>query len=132
MTFEPPKPAGSPDNRMKLLRELSTRKTAGGAQGKLDLHIEKQAEVGGLEMGVLNDGTPFLTGRALATLCGVHHKPIQELTAEWDSAKARVVVIKKILTERGFSLEKPYVASWQKGSAVFFAYPDYVCSAILE
>lgn len=35
-------------------------------QGTLDLQIQKQIEIDGIGMGVLNDGTPFLTGRGLA------------------------------------------------------------------
>jgi hypothetical protein len=29
--------------------------------------------VGGLDMGILSDGTPFLSGRAFALLCEVYH-----------------------------------------------------------
>jgi len=85
-------------------------------------------------LGILSDGTPFLSGRALATLCGVHHSVIQGLTDDWTAEvpKARISTIRDILSARGLSFEKPYVATWQKGSAVFFAYPDAVCLAVLE
>lgn len=46
------------------------------AQGRLDLHIDKQTEIQGIEMGVLSDGTPFLTQRGLARLCGVQNAHI--------------------------------------------------------
>lgn len=35
-------------------------------QPELDLRIERQAEIEGIGMGVLHDGTAFLTGRGLA------------------------------------------------------------------
>lgn len=114
--------------------ELAGRKPAGAKQGSLDLNVERQAEVNGLEMGVLSDGTPFLTGRALALLCGVHHRAIQDLTADWGEfiPKARVSAIRDILSARGLAFDKPYVQTWQKGSATFFAYPDAICLAVLE
>lgn len=114
--------------------ELAARKPAGPKQGALDLNIEKQAEVNGLEMGILSDGTPFLTGRGLALLCGVHHSVISDLAADWNETipKPRVSSIRDILGARGLSFERPYIATWQQGSATFFAYPDSVCLAILE
>jgi hypothetical protein len=114
--------------------ELAGRKPNGPKQQSLDLNIEKQAEVNGLEMGVLSDGTPFLTGRALALLCGVHYSVIADIAADWNESvpKARISAIRDILSSRGLSFEKPYVAAWQKGNATFYAYPDAVCVAVLE
>lgn len=45
------------------------------AQGEFNLQIQKQIEIDGIGMGVLNDGTAFLTGRGLARLCGVDSSP---------------------------------------------------------
>src|ERR1035441_7464411 len=131
---KPPKVAGPSPNKINTLIELAGRKVAGPKQQKRGLNIERQAEVNGLEMGVLSDGTPFLTGRGLASLCGVHPRAIQGLTAEWADIvpKARVSAIRDILGARGLSFEMPYVTTWQKGSATFFAYPDAVCLAVLE
>jgi hypothetical protein len=135
MATQPPKPAGPSPNKINTLMELAGRKPVGPKlQQSLDLGVEKQAEVNGLEMGILSDGTPFLTGRALALLCGVHHSVIPDLTADWAERipKARVSAIRAILASRGLSFDKPYVATWQKGNATFFAYPDSVCLAVLE
>ena len=85
-------------------------------------------------MGVLSDGTPFLTGRGLARLCGVSHAQIQRLSVEWieEAQKPRVTAIKEILRKRGGSVpESPYVAIAQR-SGTFFAYSDAVCLAVLE
>lgn len=46
-------------------------------QGNLQLFPVKEVEIEGVAMGVLNDGTPYLTGRGLAEMCGVHHSVIQ-------------------------------------------------------
>lgn len=131
---KPLEPAGPSPRRINTLMEIASRKTAGSQQYSLNLNIERQAEVNGLEMGVLSDGTPFLTGRGLASLCGVHHSVIQSLTADWTEGipKARVSTIRDILATRGLSFEKPYVATWQKGNATFFAYPDAICLVVLE
>ena len=97
------------------------------------LGIEKQIEIDGVGMGVLSDGTAFLTGRGLARLCGVAHAQIQRLTADWiDGApKSRVEKIKELLQQRGVQIDKPYISLDQR-SGLFFAYPDFVCLAILE
>ena len=62
----PPHPVGPSPNKINTLMELAGRKPVGPKQQSLDLNVERQTEVNGLEMGVLSDGTPFLTGRALA------------------------------------------------------------------
>jgi len=120
-------------NENKSLMSISPGGVATPRQGTLDLGIEKQIEIDGIGMGVLSDGTPFLTGRGLARLCGVAHKVIQDLSAEWNEEplKSRVLNIKKILAQRGITPEQPYVSIIQR-SGTFFAYSDSVCLSILE
>lgn len=131
---KPSGPAGPSPNKINTLMALAGRKTAGPKQASLDLGVERQAEVNGLEMGILSDGTPFLTGRGLALLCGVHHSVIGDLTTDWTETvqKARVSAIRAILRARGLSFDRLYVATWKKGNATFYAYPDEVCLAVLE
>lgn len=102
-------------------------------QGSLDLQIQKQIEIDGVGMGVLTDGTPFLTGRGLARLCGVNNARIVEISADWekDQAPAAIVKIKEILAGRGIVVTKPHLAVKQR-SGDFYAYPDVVCLAVLE
>ena len=52
-------------------------------QGRLDINIDKQIEMDGVGMGVLTDGTAFLTGRGLARLTGVHHSQIQDISSRY-------------------------------------------------
>ncbi|MGA3188508.1 MAG: hypothetical protein ABSF22_15490 [Bryobacteraceae bacterium] len=134
MPEKPQKPATVPPNKINTLMELAGRKPATTKQQKtLDLGVDRQAEVDGLEMGILSDGTPFLTGRALASLCGLHHSVIQDLTADWEEAipKARVSSIRAILSARGLSFDKPHETPRHRGK-VISAYPDAVCLAVLE
>jgi hypothetical protein len=109
------------------------RKGADPRQGVLNLGIARQIEIDGVGMGVLSDGTPFLTGRGLARLCGVTHAQIQRLSAEWreDAPKSRVSAIKELLLQRGVKRDSPYVEIEQR-SGTFYAYPDVVCLAVLE
>lgn len=124
--------AGSPFANSNL-PAIMPRKSADPRQHVLDLGIAKQIEIDGVGMGVLSDGTPFLTGRGLARLCGVAHAQIQRISAEWieEAAKSRVSAIKALLAQRGVVLESPYVEITQR-SGVVYAYPDVVCLAILE
>lgn len=105
-------------------------------QQVLDLQIQKQIEINGVGMGVLTDGTPFLTGRGLARLCGVDSSRISEIGNDWDSPtpKPATASVKKILQDRGVPIpEHPYIEiKLGGGQPVFHAYSDVACLAILE
>lgn len=102
-------------------------------QGTLDLQIQKQIEIDGIGMGVLSDGTPFLTGRGLARLCGIANPRIVELGQDWDKEPSPPMVagVKKILNSRGLAIDAPYIEIKQRTGS-FYAYPDAVCLAVLE
>lgn len=126
--------AATKDSVNNDLVAIMPRKVAATkVQGQLDLGIAKQTEIDGVGMGVLSDGTPFLTLRGLAGLCGVKHSVIQAINDEWDATVQlpRVTRIREILASHGESFDSPYIAIQQR-SGVFYAYPDAVCLAILE
>ena len=102
-------------------------------QLELNLGIKKQVEIDGIGMGVLSDGTAYLTGRGLARLCGISSKHIRNITSDWlqDASAPRITKIKEILQSHNFEVEVPYVPIYQR-SGTFYAYPDMVCLAILE
>jgi hypothetical protein len=50
---------------------------------QLELQIVVAKDIDGIEMGVLQDGTAYLSGRSLARLCGVVPSTIVERAAEW-------------------------------------------------
>jgi hypothetical protein len=52
-------------NVIKHLPAKTARKEITPGQAILDLRIDRQAEIQGVGMGVLSDGTPFLTQRGL-------------------------------------------------------------------
>ena len=102
-------------------------------QHDIELFPVKEAEVNGIQMGVLNDGTPYLSLRGLARLCGVDHTTLLPLTTNWqvERLKPRGKKIDSILQEQGIYLEKLYSTTMGFGGASH-AYPDSVCMAILE
>lgn len=102
-------------------------------QQDLELFPVKEVEVDGVQMGVMNDGTPFLTGRSLAVMCGVHHSVIQDLSTGWSSErlKPRGKKIDAIIREQGFEASNLYIPS-TTSRRDHYHYPDYVCMAVLE
>ncbi|APX91102.1 hypothetical protein BV394_10255 [Brevirhabdus pacifica] len=102
-------------------------------QGSLDLQIERQAEIEGIGMGVLRDGTAFLTGRGLARLVGIENLHIRTISQEWneDPPKPRVAAIKSILEKRGISAPEAHIET-SDGKRVIHAFPDVICLAVLE
>lgn len=107
-------------------------------QFTLDLGVEIQRDVNGIEMGVLENGIPFLTQRGLALATGAHRRAIQDITQEWEDhydddtlTKDRISFIRQYLLDRGYTERKLYIETIKDGSP-HYAYPDVVCMAILE
>lgn len=98
-------------------------------QMDLSLKVEKEVEVNGVGMGVLSDGTPYLTGNGLAALCGVDPTTISRIGAEWgeDVQKPRITAIKNILANSGVVFDSPY---FDMNGRSFWV--GTVCLAVLE
>lgn len=104
------------------------------SQPELDLWVEKEAQPDGIGMGVLSDGTAFLTQRAIGDLCGLRNKYIGILSSEWmsENPPKEVVRVKEILYEQGEKVPSlPHVEVFE-GKRRYLAYPAAVCTAILE
>ena len=114
-TIEPPRAREYLHPNQNLVPRLNREGTVGGQayqtppaehglagnskQALLPLQIERERDVGGVGMGVLSDGTPFLTQRGLAALCGVMNAHIGTISADWNvlPAKPRIVTIRRLL-----------------------------------
>ena len=105
----------------------------GAGQDILDLQVEREIEIDGIGMGVLNNGTAYLNARGLARMCGIDHTLVLRLGEMWESGKEqpRVRRIREALARRGINLGKPYIET-RKDGTVHHAYPDVVCMAVLE
>lgn len=116
----------------------SISKQATQNQISLDLHIEIERDVNGIEMGVLENGIPYLTQRGLAGITGISRSVIQGASKDWEAlysdsvlTKDRISFLKEHLNKNGYNEPKLYLEITQNGN-VTYAYPDIVCMAILE
>ena len=102
-------------------------------QLNLDLKIAAEREVDGIGMGVLSDGTPFLTLRGLSRLCGVDHTSIVRMTAAWMESplKPREHRIRELIREQGADDNIAFIAVAKNGT-IYHAIPSVVCMAVLE
>jgi len=104
------------------------------AQGVLDLGIETQAEIDGIGMGVLKDGTAYLTGRGLARLVDMENLHIRTIGMEWldPAPPPRTAQIKGLLAKRGIVRETAFIETKDGTGQPVHAYPEDVCLAVLE
>ena len=102
------------------------------AQGILPLKPARDMEIDGIQMGVMPDGTAYVTGRGLAAMCGVVHSVIQDLANDWptEQSRPRGREIANILSDQGYS--GPLHIPIEVNGSSHNAFPDIVCMAILE
>ncbi|MBD9432659.1 hypothetical protein IB257_22185 [Achromobacter sp. ACM03] len=95
--------------------------------------VEAQAEIDGVEMGVLDTGIPYLTESGLARMCGIDRKVLNRLAINWDDeqVKPRGRQISQLLEQGGYREDTLFLKSEHKGSEVN-AYTEPVCLALLE
>lgn len=125
-------------SKTKSLEAVSGQTPATPTQLKLDLGIEVERVVGGIEMGVLENGIPYLTQRGLADMSGAARSTIQELTQEWEQAhstgvwpRGRMQFFRDYLAKAGFDEPSLFIEITKDGSP-HYAYPDMVCMAMVE
>jgi hypothetical protein len=108
-------------------------------QMELELKVITSKEVDGVEMGVLSNGTPFLTGRGLSKVCGISNSTL----VEWGEftpeigARFRAGKMAELLAANGFDrarfFEKISLGGLAFGGAgEISVYTDPVCMAFLE
>lgn len=97
---------------------------------KLTLYVDIAGDRNGFEMGVLNDGTPFLSMRALSRMCGIANSTLSQTSSNWLIGK-KDGRLGRFLHESGISTDSLYIETQVDGKTVY-AYPDDVCSLVLE
>lgn len=112
----------------------STGLVSGSPQLSLNLEIAAEREIDGVGMGVLKDGTPFLTLRGLARMCGVDNSSIVRMTAAWQDAdlKPRERKIRELVRAQGADDTVAFFGVMKNGVVVHHAVPAAVCMAVLE
>lgn len=98
-----------------------------------NLIVIKSLEADGIEMGVLEDGTPFLTGRGLATVCGISPGTLNDWGEEAPKIgdRFRMGKMANLLAEQGMRGDRFFAKVDFQGQELN-AYPDAVCMAFLE
>jgi len=104
-----------------------------GKQKELDLIPITEGEIDGIGMGVLSDGTPYLSARGLARLCGVVASGITTLTSSWESErlKPRGQKISALLREQGVNPDNLFIQVTINGTKTS-AFNDVACMSVLE
>lgn len=102
------------------------------SQGEL-FHVEKQVEINGIEMGVLENGLPYLTESGLSRMCGIDRKVLNRLASDWTRQRAlpRGRKIAELLEDIGFDGNTLFLRSENNGTPIN-AYSEPVCLALLE
>jgi hypothetical protein len=92
-----------------------------------------ETEVDGVQMGVLSDGTPYLTMRGLARMCGIDNTSLFKMAVNWEEEKKkpRGRKIQELLTAQGYTSDLLYIKT-RGQTAETHAYTDAVCMAVLE
>lgn len=85
------------------------------------------AEIDGIEMGVLADGTPYLTIRGLAKACGLAPSTVIEQVQAWASGK-RTSKLARTIAAAGYEGDRLSIEL----SSNFHAVPDSICVLVLE
>lgn len=104
----------------------------------LDLGIEVEKNVNGIEMGVLQNGLPYLTQRGLAQMSGAARSSIQEITQQWEDSwddpiapRGRIAFFKDYLFKNGYEDRRLFMEI-QKNGQPHYTYPEIVCMAFIE
>lgn len=121
--------------------ELSKKKDdepASGYQYTLDLSVEVEKVIDGIEMGVLENGIPYLTQEGLAEACGIARSVVYDISQDWIKnynndvfGKDRNSFIKEYLFTNGYKEQSLYIETVSNGTK-HYSYPDIVCMAVME
>lgn len=121
-------------NKIKVLAPKMASKEIGPDKGQSSLIPIAEKDVGGIGMGVLSDGTPYLNQRGLAALCGVQNAHIGTISSQWNEAepKPRIAAIKGVLSKAGFAVPPAAHIDLTYAGRTHYCYPAEICLAVLE
>jgi hypothetical protein len=132
-------PATPNTNKINRLGSKMAIQPATQKQLVLDIGVQVQKDVNGIEMGVLANGIPYLTQNGLARIAGSSRSVIYDIAQEWAArfdddvlGKGRIGWLRQKLAERGYSEPQLYIETKRSGGQPLYAYPDIVCMAVIE
>ena len=96
--------------------------------------IKHQSEENGFEMGVMSDGTPYLTASGLAFVCGTARSNVITLVSDWQNLRhnPRGLAISQIILRGGGDPTKSLHTEIMVKGRTHNAIPANYCMAILE
>ena len=104
----------------------------------LELGIEVERKVDGIEMGILVNGISYLTENGLARMSGVSRPTISQIAKEWNRTfddplptSGPLVFLKDRLFWQGYK-ESMLFLEITKDNSLHYAYPDIVCTTVIE
>lgn len=106
----------------------------------LELGVEVERNVDGIEMGILQNGLPYLTQSGLSKAIGIGQSTLSKITKEWREAHSdpvmprrdsRLGYLKEYLHKERFSEPELYIEV-EVENATHYAYPSVVCMALIE
>ncbi len=92
------------------------------------LQIAAYAEIDGVGMGRLSDGSGYLSQRGLAHLAGVQNAHIGTISRDWDSDKPRILAIKAHMAEAPDEAHTELLWAGRRQ----YCYNPAVCEAVLD
>lgn len=106
---------------------------AGKDRQKQLFQVEVQKEINGVEMGVLADGTPYLTESGLARMCGINRAVLNRFAVGWidEQNKPRGRQVRDLLEKANFYDDRLFIKSTHNGVEIN-AYTEPVCLALLQ
>lgn len=114
----------TPEKRIFAQRQTSKAKVRPSAP----LKIAAYAEVDGVGLGRLSDGSAYLSQRGLAHLAGVQNAHIGTISRDWDQDKPRILAIKAHMAKA--TREAHTVLLWAGRRQ--YCYSPAVCEAVLD
>ena len=116
----------------------STNQPSNINTGVLDLGVKQEGVFNNIEMGVLENGIPYLTQNGLARICGVNPSNIADIASEYGQrfqsgifSRGRMEFISSYLQQAGYTEQVLFISVMRAGK-IHYAYPDIVCMALLE
>lgn len=96
--------------------------------------IKHQSEADGFEMGVMSDGTPYLTASGLAYICGTARSNIITLVNDWQNQRLlpRGQSISQIIQRNGGNPTADLHTAIKVRGITYHAIPADFCMAVLE
>ncbi len=100
-----------------------------------EILARRHETIDGIEMGILEDGTPYLSARGLAELCGIALSTLTALDQKWSldtAVEGRNLFIAQRIEDSGHKPVRLFVTTERPDGKTVKAHPDYVCMAVLD